>query len=63
MPVKGSGKMKCPECGVDMNHHAEKLVEPTNAREAAQADPKLGGLVEEMHTCPVCGLVHSRRQG
>ena len=60
MPTKTS-KMTCPECGVEMNHHAEKLVDPTNAQEAAQVDPALGGLIEEMHTCPECGKGDSRR--
>jgi len=51
----------CPQCGVEMNLHAEKLVEPTNAQEATRMDLALGGLIEEMHTCPACGQVHSRR--
>ena len=53
-------KMTCPECGVEMNQHAEKLVDPTSAAEAARVDPVLGGVVQEMHTCPECGQVHSR---
>ncbi len=52
--------MICKECGVAMNYHAEKLVEPTNAAEAKKMDPNLGGLIEEMHTCPGCGRVASR---
>ena len=27
-------KMICPDCGTEMNHHAEKLIEPTTAEEA-----------------------------
>jgi transcription elongation factor Elf1 len=53
--------MICKECGVTMNYHAEKLVDPTNVEEARRIDPKLGGLIEEMHTCPGCGRVDSRR--
>lgn len=52
--------MMCKECGVAMNFHAEKLVEPTSAAEAKKMDPSLGGLIEEMHTCPGCGRVTSR---
>ncbi len=52
--------MICKECGVPMNCHAEKLVEPTNAAEAKRMDPSLGALIEEMHTCPGCGRVASR---
>jgi predicted RNA-binding Zn-ribbon protein involved in translation (DUF1610 family) len=55
--------MKCPACGVEMNHHAEKLVDPVSAQEAARVDPALGGLIEEIHTCPECGQAHSRRVG
>ena len=62
MPEKKS-KMVCPECGVEMNHHAEKLAEPVNAEEARRADPVLGGIIEEVHTCPDCGHSASRRQG
>ena len=53
--------MHCPDCGVGMNHHAEKLVDPRSAEEAAMMDPVLGGIIEEMHTCPECGRVNSRR--
>jgi ribosomal protein S27AE len=37
----------CPRCGVPMNHHAEKLVYET-------------GRIEEMHSCPSCGLTLAR---
>jgi ribosomal protein S27AE len=50
-------KMICPRCGVEMNHHSDKLVYPSDA---AEADPALGSLVEEFHTCPKCGGVASR---
>jgi ribosomal protein S27AE len=53
--------MICSKCGATMNHHADKLVDPRDAREAAQVDPVLGGLLDEMHACPRCGNVDSRR--
>jgi predicted RNA-binding Zn-ribbon protein involved in translation (DUF1610 family) len=53
--------MTCPKCGHLMNWHAEKLVEPRSLRDAEDADPALGGLIEEMHACPNCGNVESRR--
>jgi ribosomal protein S27AE len=53
--------MICPSCGVAMNHHAEKLVHPTGPADAACMDPVLGGMVEELHTCPACGTGASRR--
>ena len=48
-------KMICPDCGAEMNQHAEKLIEPTTAEEARRMDPEVGALVEEFHTCPKCG--------
>ncbi len=53
--------MKCPDCGIDMTHHADKLVDPVSAEEASQIDSALGGLIEEAHTCPECGRGESRR--
>jgi NAD(P)H-dependent FMN reductase len=52
--------MECPACGAGMNQHASKLVNPTSAEEASQADPELGGLPVEAHTCPACGAGASR---
>jgi hypothetical protein len=54
-------KMKCLACGAEMNHHAAKLVEPRNAREAAQMDAAFGALILEGHSCPKCGTNTSRR--
>ena len=58
---KGRGKMTCTTCGVELNHHADKLVDPVTPEENAQMDPELGGLIEESHTCPGCGKAESRR--
>ncbi len=49
--------MKCPDCGIEMNHHADKLVDPTNAREQEHVDPQLGGVIQRTHACPRCGNV------
>ena len=56
-------KMVCRECGVEMNHHAEKLLQPTTRRDAERSDPVLGGIVEGHHTCPECGKGDVRREG
>lgn len=53
----------CSRCGSAMNHHADKLVDPASAEDAAQADPVLGGIIEEVHQCPGCGTSASRRHG
>ena len=53
--------MICPTCGIEMNHHAEKLVLPSGPHEAPSVDPVLGGMIEELHTCPGCGSGAARR--
>ena len=48
-------KMKCPDCGAEMNHHADKLVYD------AEPEAETGaGLVVEAHTCPGCGRSATR---
>jgi predicted RNA-binding Zn-ribbon protein involved in translation (DUF1610 family) len=54
-------KMVCPDCGVEMNRHAEKVDYTADPAEAGAFDPDLGGRLEEFHTCPECGRTHSRR--
>ena len=53
--------MTCPMCGAEMNHHAEKLIHPTGPADEASTDHVLGGIIEEVHTCPACGASASRR--
>lgn len=52
-------KMICPECGIEMNLHAEKLVYSDSASDVGAAS---GARVEEMHSCPNCGRAESRPQ-
>jgi ribosomal protein S27AE len=56
-----TGKMICPKCGDEMNHHADKLTYPAHSAENQQLHSALGGVLEEMHACPGCGAVESRR--
>jgi len=52
-------KMKCPECGSEMNHHADKIdYSSTAVPDAINVD--LGEIVTEIHTCPECGRVAAR---
>ena len=44
-------KMICPDCGAEMNHHADKLV----YGDAADGGEEEGARVLEAHTCPGCG--------
>ena len=52
-------RMICPDCGVEMNHHADKLL---YGGEEEEGDG-LGGVVEEAHSCPKCGKTLTRRKG
>jgi ribosomal protein S27AE len=58
--ITNPGKMICPNCGVEMNHHCDKLVYATDSPQTARVDERLGGFLEEFHTCPKCGGVASR---
>lgn len=56
--MSAANKMICPGCGAEMNHHAMKIdygVDPPDA------DPVFDGMVNEVHTCPVCHLTELRR--
>jgi predicted RNA-binding Zn-ribbon protein involved in translation (DUF1610 family) len=53
--------MRCPRCGIEMNYHAEKIDYITALTEPNAIDPDLGGIVEEVHTCPGCGDIGTRR--
>jgi len=59
--TKEREKMTCPDCGVELNQHAAKLVASMNAQETAQTDPALGPLIQETYNCPECGKGASRR--
>ncbi|HEV8610647.1 MAG TPA: hypothetical protein VGS98_11365 [Thermoanaerobaculia bacterium] len=52
-------KLRCQECGAEMNFHAEK-VDQSRAADDPAADAALGGVVLEIHTCPVCKFVLER---
>lgn len=54
-------KLHCPKCGATMNHHADKLVLPSDDGPPGSFDAALGGIIQETHTCPACGTVEFRR--
>ena len=54
-------KMMCPDCHVEMNHHADKIDYAAALEEPEAVDAELGGVLEEAHTCPACGRTHLRR--
>jgi ribosomal protein S27AE len=58
--VVNTDKMICPRCGVEMNHHCDKIVYNADPKDAGNTDSILGGIIEEFHTCPKCGGGASR---
>jgi ribosomal protein S27AE len=56
-------KMICPDCGVEMNYHAEKIDYTAALEDASAVDTLFGGVVEEAHTCPRCGQTLLRKAG
>jgi ribosomal protein S27AE len=44
--------MKCPKCGTEMNHHADKLIYKDLLSDSGM---NLGGTIEEFYSCPKCG--------
>ena len=56
--MAAKSQMVCPQCGVNMNHHCDKLVYGNAASEPASTD---GGAIVEFHTCPECGGGASRQ--
>ena len=53
--------MICPDCGVPMNHHADKLRKEAHSDDASAFESALDGVIEQFHTCPQCGKTESRR--
>jgi len=51
----------CPDCGVAMNHHADKVNFTAILDDPDAVDPDLGGVLEEAHTCPECGKTAVRK--
>jgi len=59
--MTSTARMICPECGDEMNHHADKVVH-SSATPDSDADDLFGdGTVTEFHTCPNCGSGAARR--
>jgi len=55
-------KMLCPDCGVEMNYHAEKIDYNGSPDEETDGfDADFGGVVEEAHSCSLCGKTLLRK--
>ena len=53
-------KLSCADCGVEMNHHAEKIDYARTSQGEGASDEWHGGVLEEFHTCPACGRTSTR---
>lgn len=53
--------LMCPQCSIEMNYHAEKIDYLAALTDSDAIDPDFGGILEEVHTCPGCGQVGTRR--
>jgi hypothetical protein len=54
-------KVICPACGSEMNFHAEKINQSARADPESGSSTEFGGVVEEIHTCPACAEIATRR--
>jgi len=45
-------KLKCPRCGAEMNHHADKLLASDSESSSQGA---VGSTIMELYSCPACG--------
>lgn len=51
-------KMNCPNCGAEMNHHADKFVHDSAPGDEDAAEANV--FILEAHTCPACGHYATR---
>lgn len=55
-------KMLCPDCDVEMNHHATKIVYTASTDESL-IETEAAGRLMEAHSCPGCGQTALRDAG
>ena len=55
-------KMFCPNCKVEMNFHAMKIDYTQTTNKLESVDHDFGGILEEFHSCPNCGLTATREE-
>ena len=52
-------RMKCPDCGAEMNHHADKVVYGEASEDSGGRDADDERILEA-HACPGCGRSATR---
>jgi hypothetical protein len=58
-----ASKMICADCGGEMNFHAEKINWSARADAELDLGAEFGEVVEEIHTCPGCAAIATRKAG
>jgi hypothetical protein len=53
-------KMICPNCKVEMNFHALTVDYTQGDGKHESVDQEFGGILEEFHSCPKCGMTATR---
>ena len=54
-------RMRCPRCGAEMNHHANKVDYSAGHEDPDAVDAVFNGVLQEVHQCPSCGNIELRR--
>lgn len=58
--MTATSRMICPQCGDEMNHHADKMVQSSGTPGSGADDHFEGGTITEFHTCANCGAGATR---
>ncbi len=53
-------KIKCPKCGNEMNHHADKIIAEVSDDNLKYYDDAFAGALEVHYKCPDCGATLSK---
>ena len=54
-------RLRCPKCGAEMNHHANKVDYASGHADPDTVDPVFNGVLQEVYQCPNCGNIELRR--
>ena len=54
-------RIRCPRCGAEMNHHANKVDYSAGHADPRAIDPVFSGVLQQVHQCPGCGNIELRR--
>ncbi len=60
--MQNNEKLVCPNCKVEMNFHAMKIDYTQVTGKTESVDHEFGGILEEFHSCPKCGMTATREE-